>query len=111
MARLALPLRTNRAADRARAFTATQNLQAVSGCPDFGPQRCVVWATGATPTVTFTTEQGTSLVLPLNTSGVPVPVDVPVTAIAAITNAVVLAHWWIFPAKEDHQVGPFPLNA
>ncbi len=111
MARPSLPLKTNRSADRARAFIATQNLQTVSGCPDFGPQRCVVYATGATPTVTFTTEQGTALVLPLNTSGVPVSVDVPVIAIAAITNAVVLAHWWIFPTKDDNQVGPFPLNA
>lgn len=110
MARNAPPFKTNRAADRARTFTAITDLQAVPLCPDFGPQRCVAWATGATPTVTFTTEDGAAMVVPLNTSGVPVPVDVPVTDIAAITNAVVLALWWVIPSKDDQQFGPFPLN-
>lgn len=110
MARNAPPFKTNRAADRARTFTAITDLQAVPLCPDFGPQRCVLIGTGASGagSVTLTTEDNAALVVPL--LGQPVVVDVPVTDIAAITTATVLALWWIIPSKDDQQLGPFPLN-
>lgn len=106
------PFLTNRSSDIARAFTTTQvNLRAISGCPQFGPQRCVVYGTGAAGvgSVTFTMDDGTALVVPI-AGLVVIPVDVPVRAIAAITTAVVLAHWYSTPAKHDAQLGPFLRN-
>lgn len=113
MARPSLPLKTNRSSDRARTFAnpAALNLQTVAGCPDFGPQRCVLIGTGASGagSVTLVTEDNASLVIPL--LGQPVVLDVPVKTVTTSTTAVVLAHWWVFPTKDDNQVGPFPLNA
>jgi hypothetical protein len=112
MARPTLPLKTNRSADRARTFATpvALNLQTVSGCPDFGPQRCVLIGTGVTGigSVTLVTEDNASLVIPL--SGQPVVLDAPVKTVTTSTTAVVLALWWVFPTKDDNQLGPFPLN-
>lgn len=110
MARPAPQFNTNRSADRVRALTTTQDMRAVALCPDFGPQRVVLIGTGASGagSVTLTTEDGAAVVVPL--LGQPVTVDAPFTHIAAITTATVVAHWWVFPGKDDHQIGPFPLN-
>jgi hypothetical protein len=106
-------LKTNRSADRGRTFNnpAALNLQTVSGCPDFGPQKCIIVPTAAAAAITLTTEDNASLVFTGLAAGVPVPVPVPVKAVVSSTTCIMFAHWWCFPTKDDNQVGPFPLNA
>lgn len=109
MAQNAPPFKTNRSSDRSRTFTGVQDLQAVVGVPDFGPQRCLVIGDPTTDTVTFITEDGASLVVPASSSGT--PVTVPVVEIDAMAGTpTVLAHWWTTPSKGDYDYGPYTPN-
>lgn len=114
MARQSLPLKTNRSADRVSVLTnpGAVNLQTVTKRPDFGPQRCVLIATGAASAITLTADDAdnTALVFAGLPSGAVITVDAPVKAVVSSTTVILVAHWWCFPTKDDNQVGPFPLN-
>jgi len=107
------PFKTDRSADKGRCFInpGATNLQAVSGLPAFGPQRCTIIATAAAGAMTLTTEDNQALTYTGLAAGIPVEVPVPVKAVVSSTTANLYAFWQVSPAKEDPQYGIFPPNA
>lgn len=86
---------------------AVTDLRAISGFPNFAPQRTEFHCTVAAGSVTVTLEDGTDFIIEI-ALGETRKIDLPIRAFKSLTAATVTAncYWWANPGPGDWAYSP-----